>query len=117
MNHLEALMEAVQEAILAEMRRFLETHSQHKSTPLSDGATSSSLDRFRHSVKVEKSPFNGEELVVWITRAETFLFEVQRVFEVHFQLNKLNMEGQTIHWFNLWRESMEFWRGTTSKKP
>lgn len=45
--------------------------------------------------------------MAWITWAETY-FEVQRISEgVCIQLVKLNMEGATIHCFNIWKESTE----------
>jgi hypothetical protein len=55
--------------------------------------------------KVELPPFDGEDPVGWITRAETY-FEVQGTSEeVKVRLAKLSMEGTTIHWFNLLRDT------------
>ncbi|KAK2455764.1 hypothetical protein QL285_003186 [Trifolium repens] len=55
--------------------------------------------------KVELPPFDGEDPVGWITRAETY-FEVQETSEeVKVRLAKLSMEGTTIHWFNLLRDT------------
>lgn len=64
------------------------------------------LEEFRLSAKkVELSSFDGYDPVAWVTRAETY-FEVQRTSEeVKIQLAKLSVEGHTIHWFSLWRES------------
>ncbi|XP_050914793.1 uncharacterized protein LOC127129699 [Lathyrus oleraceus] len=68
----------------------------------------SPLDEFYLSAKnVELTAFTGDNPVAWITRAETY-FEVQRISQdVRIQLTKLSMEGPTIHWFNLWRDSTE----------
>lgn len=69
-------------------------------------ASNDKLDEFQLSAKkVELPAFDGIDPVAWITRAETY-FEVQRTSEeVRIQLAKLSMEGPTIHWFNIWRES------------
>lgn len=71
-------------------------------------AVNDKLDEFCLSAKkVELSAFDGFDPVAWITRAETY-FEVQWTSEeVRIQLAKLSMEGHTIHWFNLWRESTD----------
>ncbi|WVZ17573.1 hypothetical protein V8G54_010555 [Vigna mungo] len=55
--------------------------------------------------KVELPSFDGTDPVGWITRAQTY-FEVQgSTEEVKVRLAKLNMEGATIHWFNLLQEA------------
>lgn len=55
--------------------------------------------------KVELPSFDGDDLMGWVTRAETY-FEVQGTSEeVKIRLAKLSMEGATIHWFNLLRET------------
>lgn len=57
--------------------------------------------------KVELPAFDELDPVAWITRAETY-FEVQRISEgIRIQLAKLSMEGATIHWFNIWKESTD----------
>jgi len=55
--------------------------------------------------KIELPLFDGRDPVGSITRAETYL-EVQNISNaVKVKLAKLNMEGATIHWFNLLRET------------
>ena len=57
--------------------------------------------------KVELPRFDGNDLVGWITRFESY-FEVQGILEeVKFKLTKMSMEVSTIHWFNLLREIEE----------
>jgi len=51
--------------------------------------------------------FNGDDPVGWVTHAETY-FEVQGSSEeVKVRLAKVCMEGPTIHWFNLLRETQD----------
>lgn len=71
-------------------------------------AVNERLDEFRLSAKkVELLAFDGTNPVAWVMRAETY-FEVQKTSEdMRIQLAKLSMEGLTIHWFNLWKESTE----------
>lgn len=55
--------------------------------------------------KVELRSFDGEDPVGWITCSETYL-EVQGTSEeVKIRLAKMSMEGATIQWFNLLRET------------
>lgn len=66
--------------------------------------------------KVELPPFEGDDPVGWITRAETY-FEVQQSSEeMKLRLAKLSMEGATIHWFNLLRETEDQLTWTTLKQ-
>ncbi|PNX95443.1 retrotransposon-related protein [Trifolium pratense] len=64
------------------------------------------VSEYRIAVKkVELPSFDGEDPVGWIKRAETY-FEVQGTTEeVKVRLAKLSMEGTTIHWFTLWKET------------
>ncbi|PNX97560.1 retrotransposon-related protein, partial [Trifolium pratense] len=108
----EGRLAGVEESILA-LREFIGAEIQRavasRETPMPSAATvTSQLDEFRLSAKkVELPSFNGDDPVAWITRAETY-FEVQRISEeVRIQLTKLSMDGPTIHWFNLWRDSTE----------
>lgn len=55
--------------------------------------------------KVKLPVFEGEDPVAWITRAEIY-FDVQNTpDEMRVKLSRLSMEGSTIHWFNLLRET------------
>ncbi|MCI37642.1 retrotransposon gag protein, partial [Trifolium medium] len=55
--------------------------------------------------KVKLPVFEGDDLVVWITRAEIY-FDVQKTLdEMRVKLSRLSMEGPTIHWFNLLLET------------
>lgn len=67
-----------------------------------------SMDEFKLSFKkVELHGFPGVDPAGWIARAETY-FEVHNIEDVmKVKLAQLCMEGSTIHWFNLWRESEE----------
>lgn len=55
--------------------------------------------------KVKLPVFEGEDPVAWIMRAEIY-FDVQNTpDEMRVKLSRLSMEGSTIHWFNLLRET------------
>lgn len=55
--------------------------------------------------KVKLPPFEGEDPIAWITRAEIY-FDVQNTSEeMRVKLARLSMEGSTIHWFNLLMET------------
>lgn len=55
--------------------------------------------------KVKLPVFEGDDPVAWITRAEIY-FDVQNTAdEMRVKLARLNMEGSTIHWFNLLLET------------
>ncbi|PNX99328.1 retrotransposon-related protein [Trifolium pratense] len=55
--------------------------------------------------KVKLPVFDGDDPVAWITRAEIY-FDVQNTAdEMRVKLARLSMEGPTIHWFNLLRET------------
>ncbi|CAJ2651202.1 unnamed protein product [Trifolium pratense] len=55
--------------------------------------------------KVKLPVFDGDDPVAWITRAEIY-FDVQNTSdEMRVKLARLSMEGPTIHWFNLLRET------------
>ncbi|KAJ1422761.1 Retrotransposon gag domain [Sesbania bispinosa] len=69
-------------------------------------SSGNNMDDYRMTgKKVELPLFDGVDPVGWITRAETY-FEVQNTSdEVKVKLAKLSMDGYTIHWFNLWKET------------
>lgn len=71
-------------------------------------AVRESYDEFCLSVKkVELPGFTSVDPVGWISRAKTY-FEVHNTSdEMKIKLARLCMEGSTIHWFNLVRESEE----------
>ncbi|XP_057428622.1 uncharacterized protein LOC130722049 isoform X1 [Lotus japonicus] len=55
--------------------------------------------------KVKLPVFEGDDPVAWITRAEIY-FDVQGTpDELRVKLARLSMEGSTIHWFNMLRET------------
>lgn len=105
LERVEASIVSLREFIGAEIQRAM---ASRPSPPPGGDSVTSPLDEFRLSAKkVELPSFNGDDPVAWITQAETY-FEVQRISEeVSIQLTKLSMEGPTIHWFNLWRDSTE----------
>lgn len=84
---------------------FASFRREPETTPVSPAAEET-MSEYRMAVKkVELPSFDGEDPVGWITRAETY-FEVQGTSEeVKIRLAKLSMEGATIHWFNLLRET------------
>lgn len=93
-------MEEFQKMVMEEFAKL--RSSPETSSPLSDEASS----EFKMAVKkVELPMFDGDDPVGWVTRAETY-FEVQGSSEeVKVRLAKVCMEGATIHWFNLLRET------------
>jgi hypothetical protein len=97
------MFDEFRQTILAEFAKLM-----NRPTPETPEASSvkDSADEFKMAVKkVELPAFNGDDPVGWITRAETY-FEVQGTTEeVKVRLAKLSMEGTTIHWFNLLRET------------
>lgn len=66
------------------------------------------LDKYRMAVKKAELPMcDGVDPMGWITRAETY-FEVQGTSEyVKIKLTDLSMDGHTIHWFNLLKETKD----------
>lgn len=113
-------MEEMKRAIIAEVKNLLEkkgdegqpsgSNESHDSHPTMNvtRAVNDRMEEFRLSAKkVELSVFDGFDPKAWIARAKTY-FEVQRMFEeVKIQLAKISMEGHTIHWFSLWKESAD----------
>lgn len=120
MEQVKGGMEEMKKAIISEVKNLLEkkgdggqssgSNESHEQ-PQTMNATrtmNDKLEEFRLSAKkVELPAFDGFDPMAWITRAEMY-FEVQRTFEeVKIQLAKLSVEGHTIHWFSLWKESID----------
>ena len=91
-----------QSAIMTELSKQMgkKTARQEDST----GDSSHSESRLAGK-KVKLPPFEGEDPIAWITRAEIY-FDVQNTSkEMCVKLVRLSMEGSTIHWFNLLMET------------
>lgn len=70
----------------------------------SEGNSSQSESRLAGK-KVKLPLFEGDDPVAWITRAEIY-FDVQNTSDdMRVKLARLSMEGATIHWFNLLKET------------
>lgn len=109
LDRLESNLDGLKDALIAEIKRAVASTAVSKEASQNIGVSAhSSLDEFRLSTKkVELPSLTGDDPVAWITRVETY-FEVQNISEeVQIQLAKLSMDGPTIHWFNLWRDSTE----------
>lgn len=60
--------------------------------------------------------FEGEDPLGWITRTEKF-FDAQRVDENHkLHLAFINIEGNTIFWFQHWKKKTKQLRGCRSQQ-
>lgn len=81
----------------------IETQSRFPIDPVKE-----CMDEFKLSVKkVESQGFSGIDPVGWISIAETYI-EVHSIDDdMKIKLTRLCMEGNTIHWFNMWRESKD----------
>ena len=114
----------LEESIRLRMEEFqkvmMEEFARMRNPPISEGISSASADEnseFRMAVKkVELLSFDGGDPVGWITRVETY-------FEIHgsskdmkIRLAKICMEGSTIHWFNLLKETKDNLTGGKLKK-
>lgn len=95
-----------QETMMTEFTKLMQPSKGHSSN--SGHQKENMMTEYRMAVKkVELPSFDCDDPVGWITRAETY-FEVQGISEeVKVKLAKLSMEGPTIHWFNLLRETEE----------
>ena len=110
---LEGRMLMLEESFRLRMEEFqkvmMEEFARMRNPSISEGISSASADEnseFRMAVKkVELPSFDGGDPVGWITRAETY-FEIHGSSEdVKIRLAKICMEGATIHWFNLLKET------------
>ncbi|KAI5437315.1 hypothetical protein KIW84_023432 [Lathyrus oleraceus] len=95
-------MEEFQKLVMAEFAKFREKPSSEVSPPLSDEVC---YEFKMDAKKVELPLFDVDDPVGWVTKAETFLEVQGSSGEVKVRLAKLSMEGATIHWFNLLRET------------
>lgn len=120
MEHTKGGMEDMNKAIITEVKNLLENKNEGgqssssnevQEQPQTVNATRAVNDKLKEfhlsAKKVELLAFDGFDPMACITRAETY-FEVQRMSkEVKIQLSKLSIEGHTIHWYNLWKESID----------
>lgn len=98
----EMMMQEFRDTMMSEFTKLWERRQSVERPTFSE----ESVIEYKMAVKkVELPSFDGDDPVGWVTRAETY-FEVQGTSEeVKVRLAKLSMEGATIHWFNLLRET------------
>lgn len=70
----------------------------------SEGNSSQSESRLAGK-KVKLPLFEGDDPVAWITRAEIYFDAQNTSDDMRVKLARLSMEGATIHWFNLLKET------------